>query len=162
MSTNPDHFRPRESAGGQQYLDATIRTASPARLRLMLLQRSVEVACVLSDTWRHGLNPGTNEHSLKLLDLLNELLAGVKGSETDSENQLCSQVADLYVFLMKHLVAAENNSDANRIDEIRLVLETEMETWQNVCATEASAIAVPPTADIQNTPAASSGLNFTA
>ncbi len=82
MTTNPDHFRRRDHAvGGEQYFEAAIRTASPARLRLMLIERAIEVSSRLAEVWRNGEAPGSNEHSLKLLDLLNELLSGVVGGE---------------------------------------------------------------------------------
>ena len=146
MTTNPEHFRPRDAAnssGGQQYLESTVRNASPARLRLMLIQRSIEVCHTLANTWREGQASGGNEHSLKLLDLLSELLSGVTGGNTETENEICSAVADLYVFLLKHLVIAEESSDANMVDEIRIVLETENDTWQAVCANENSGAALP-------------------
>ena len=128
----------RNTTGGDQYLDADIQTASPARLRLMLIQRGIEVAAQVADNWRKlaasagGDAPGPDEHSLKLLEILNELLSGVTGDQAE----VCKTVADLYVFLAKHLIKAEETGDAGAIDEIRLVLQTEAETWRLVCANE--------------------------
>jgi len=129
----------RNSAAGfgrrstDTYLESMIATASPARLRLMLIERSVEVARHLGDAWRQKPGSrGTNEHSLKLLELLSELLSGV----TDDQVEVCRTVADLYVFLCQHLIEAEKQGDPTMIDEIRLVLETEAETWRMVCAKE--------------------------
>jgi flagellar protein FliS len=119
---------------GRQYLEATVQSAPPERLRLMLIERAVDVAGHLSLTWRSKQSLGSNEHSIMLLDLINELLAGIVGGNSEGENELCLKVADLYVFLAKHLVAAEGTSDADAIDEIRGVLEVEAETWRAVCA----------------------------
>jgi len=48
------------------YLESMIATASPARLRLMLIERGVEVARLLASSWRETPGQrGTNEHSLK-------------------------------------------------------------------------------------------------
>ena len=99
-----------------------------------LIERAVDVAACLANAWRCGEQLGTNEHSIKLLELLNELLAGVVGSKTPSENEICHKVADLYVFLSKHLVQAETSSDVDSIDEIKAVLEVEAETWRAACA----------------------------
>jgi flagellar secretion chaperone FliS len=127
-------------SGGQEYLDANIQTASPARLRLMLIERGVEVAQQISNAWRESKKvggqdlSGPNEYTLKLLDIINELLNGVTGDKIE----VCRKVADLYVFLAKHLIMAEEKSDASAIDEIRLVLETEAETWRMVCVNEYS------------------------
>lgn len=156
MSTNPDNFGRRDSVhSGDHYLDASIRTASPARLRLMLIERGVEVASRVASLWTADKMKGTNEHSLRLLDILNELLSGVVGSETDAENEVCQQVADLYVFLAKHLIAAEENSDVASIEEIRTVLSVEAETWRAVCAQE-SPIAAP----VETTTPIAGGLNL--
>ena len=139
MNDNPSNFRPQTSAtGSQQYMDADVRMASPAKLRLMLLERSVEVAGMLSALWRSGKSQGPNEHSLNLLELISELLSGVAGGSNDAENKLCLQVADLYVFLLQHLVVAQDNSDADSVDEIQLVLQAETETWRAAVALAAS------------------------
>lgn len=137
------------SSPGHHYLRATIETASPPRLRLMLIERAVEVAAGLAMEWRAGresgdnAKTGANAMSLRLLDLLTELLRGVRGGTT-AENRLGSQVADLYVFLIQHLLTAEQDSDPNAIDEIRLVLETEAETWRLVCAQATSLLEDDP------------------
>ncbi|MGB7327573.1 MAG: flagellar protein FliS, partial [Rubripirellula sp.] len=136
MSTNPENFRPRHGSGSQQYLESAIRMATPARLRLMVTERAVEVATTLARVWKSGEQQGPNEHSLSLLELIGELLSGISGSEAPEEKRLCNQISDLYVFLAKHLVSAEDHSDFGAVEEIRLVLELEAETWRAVCAQE--------------------------
>ncbi len=123
---------------GRHYLEAAVQTASPARLRLMLIERGIDVAGRLAARWRRGEDLGVNEDSLKLLDLLTELLSGVGRGGTEADQRVCRQVADLYVFLSQHLVAAETTSDVVSIDEIRIVLETEAVTWRSVCLQQAS------------------------
>ena len=110
-----------------------MNTASPARLRLMLIERAVELSSLVAELWRKGENQGPNEHSLKLFEIINELLSGV----TDKDSEVCQKVADLYVFLAQHLIRAEQTSDANSMDEIRTVLLAEAETWRMVCVQEA-------------------------
>lgn len=136
VSLNDATVNPNAGFGRRQsdnYLDSMIASASPARLRLMLIEKGVEVARHLSSIWRETPGKrGTNEHSLKLFELLSELLSGV----TDKNVEVCRTVADMYVFLCQHLIGAEENGDATMIDEIRLVLETEAETWRMVCAQE--------------------------
>lgn len=121
-------------ARGNQYLESAIHTASPAQLRLMLIERAIDACSRLSTTWGESESPGANEHSITLHDLLNELLDGVVGSKVEQENELCKKVADLYVFLSQHLVRAQVSSDAGAIDEIKAVLEVEAETWRAVAA----------------------------
>lgn len=113
-------------------------TASPWRLRLMLIERGVDVARRLAEDWRRGENLGANERSLQLLDLLSELLGGIRRGVGQRDQPVCRQVADLYVFLMQYLMEAEMTSDAAMIDEIQIVLETEAGTWQSVCAQQST------------------------
>ena len=122
-------------ANATQYLESLIGSASPARLRLMLIEKAIDVSSQLADAWRREEPAGANEHSIKLLDLFNELLAGVTGSG-EADQELCAKVADLYVFLSKHLIVAESSSDSHSIDEIKVVLEAEAETWRAACAQE--------------------------
>lgn len=156
---NPLHDSAARSA--ESYLQATVATASPARLRLMLIERSIEVAARLADRWRHGANEnesgrGGDELVLRLFELLNELLSGVTGH---GEVGLNRQVADLYVFLIQHLLQAETRRDPAAVDEIRTVLQVEAETWRLVCAREAGA--PRPHADLRGG-AAVGGLNVEA
>ena len=139
MNHSPTHQRfeakhNRFAAGSaNQYLESAVINASPAKLRLMLLDRAVELARSVSESWRENPSAaGPNEQTLTLLDFLSELLSGI----TSDEAPVCHQVADLYVFLAKHLIAAETSGDPTAIDEIRLVLETEAETWRMVVAAE--------------------------
>lgn len=139
---------------GSSYLQATVDSASPARLRLMLIERGVEVATALSDGYRTGENTGSNDLSIKLFDILSELLTGVTGSTNKKEGEICDQVADLYVFLMQHLLAAEQISDSSSVTEIAAVLQIEAETWRMACAVE--------TDTHTRMTSGGAGLNFTA
>jgi flagellar protein FliS len=142
------------------YLETTVQSASPARLRLMLIERGIETAARLIISWQDKQLLGSNEHSLRLLDLINELLSGVRGGTTSTEQELCQRIADLYVFLAKHLIAAEQYSDHQAIAEIKLVLETEAETWRAVCALQTK---TGPHAELQSCgtgPSPAMGLNL--
>jgi flagellar protein FliS len=126
-------------SGGEQYLESVVRTASPAKLRLMLIERAVGVSESLEHAWRENPGQGPNEQSLKLFELINELLRGVVGSKQGDGEDICKQVSDLYVFLIKHLLLAEQSSDVASIEEIRAVLQVEAETWRLACANEVPA-----------------------
>ena len=145
--------------GGQQYLESAIQTASPARLRLMLIERAVAVCDCLAESWKSESDLGCNEHSLKLLEIFGELLAGVVCGKTKQEQDVCSKVADLYVFLTQHLVAAESNSDVASVEEIKTVLEVEAETWRAVCLQD---LQRDPASAPSMTPSPSGGLNLEA
>ena len=141
MNFGDERIARREKvSSGEQYLESVVRTASPAKLRLMLIERAVGVSECLESAWRENPGQGANEQSLKLFELINELLRGVVGSKQGDGEEICKQVSDLYVFLMKHLLMAEQRSDVASIEEIRVVLQVEAETWRLVCANELPAL----------------------
>ena len=123
----------RSSRSSESYLESMVNTASPARLRLLLIERAIDVAGTLASTWRNGKELGSNQHSLKLLELLNELLSGVVGGPSQEQQEVCHKVSDLYVFLTQHLMRAEEASDTDAIIQISTILQTEAETWRSVC-----------------------------
>ena len=148
-------------SGGEQYLESVVRTASPAKLRLMLIERAVGVSESLEVAWRENPGQGPNEQSLKLFELINELLRGVVGSKQGDGEEICKQVSDLYVFLLKHLLLAEQKSDVASIEEIRAVLQVEAETWRLACANELPA-ASPHLGFGNSSSGTSNGLNLEA
>jgi flagellar secretion chaperone FliS len=116
---------------GRHYLEEMVKSAPPARLRLLMIERGVELCRSISSRWKPTPpSSGCDEQTLHLADILTELLSGVESSDLP----IAKQVSDLYVFLIQHLVRAEAACDASMIDELQLVLETEAETWRAVCA----------------------------
>ncbi|QEG39710.1 flagellar export chaperone FliS [Roseimaritima ulvae] len=129
----------------EQYLAQSVLNASPARLRLMLIERGLQLASSLAAMPPESLDPvAFSDQTLRLRDILGELLSGVAVGETE----VAKQVSDLYVFLLQHLTAAEQQHDPVSWREIATVLEIERETWQLACAqTSAPAAAAAATAD---------------
>lgn len=113
------------------YLESLIQSAPPARLRLMLIEKAVGLCQLISDRWNETPQSASwDGPGIQLTDILTELLSGVGRGDSP----VAKQVADLYVFLIQHQDKAVESGNATMIDEIRIVLETEAETWRLVCA----------------------------
>jgi flagellar protein FliS len=96
----------------------------------MLIEKAVGLCQLISDRCKEtGESPLWDGPAIQLADILTELLAGVGRGDTP----VVKQVADLYVFLIQHQNKAVESGDVSMVDEIRLVLETEAETWRMVC-----------------------------
>ncbi|MEL7266056.1 MAG: flagellar protein FliS [Planctomycetota bacterium] len=140
------------------YLDNLVRTASPARLRWLLLQRSVSLCDqILSDRQQ----PVAGQPSLRLREVLGELLGGIPRLPESSPEQetVQRQVSDLYVFLLQHLTQAETQNDPSLIREVRSVLDIQCQTWAMV-VTQESDSSVDTSAVSQT--AATTGLDLNA
>jgi flagellin-specific chaperone FliS len=113
-----------QQSAANEYLESMVLTASPARLRCLLIGK----ACQLCDQLVASAGPLNLEKSIHLRDVLGELLGGVQATGIP----LSQHIADLYVFLLQHLTRAEENSDRKIVAEIREVLGIELGTWEQV------------------------------
>jgi flagellar protein FliS len=120
------------------YLDASIATASPARLLVMLFDRLVlDVRRGLEDQ-RGGDVEETHKHLTHAQDILLELASSLRPDEFKGGYELAS----LYSFLHRQLVMANIRKDASITDEVLTLVTDLCETWRQAalqCATEQSA-----------------------
>ncbi len=114
----------------ESYLVAEVMTATPQKLRLMLLDaaiRSAERARGLADEneWKSAV-----EKIIHVQNIVSELLSSL---DYESGDELVKKVASIYLFIFRTLVIAAMKHDAEKLDEAIRVLEVERETWRQVC-----------------------------
>lgn len=109
------------------YLEQEVLTASPAKLRWLLLQKSVHLCDAVGELWRAGDTATGDQWSLRLREILTELLSGIQ-----AKDELAKQVSDLYVFMIQQLTRAEKSRDLAVLGDLRGLLEIETETWRLV------------------------------
>jgi flagellar secretion chaperone FliS len=107
------------------YLQQEVLAASPIRLRWMLITRAKELCEGVESLWRDGQIALGDQWSLRIREILGELLAGV----TDG-NPASPKVADFYLFLLKSLSEAEASRDPMRLSKMSALLAYEADTWQ--------------------------------
>ncbi|HEX2895371.1 MAG TPA: flagellar export chaperone FliS [Marmoricola sp.] len=120
------------------YLDASIATASPARLLVMLFDRLVLDVQRGLDAQRRGDLQDTNQHLTHAQDILLELNSSLRPDEFKGGYELSA----LYSFLHRQLVTANVRKDASITDEVLTLVTDLCETWREAamqCATEKSA-----------------------
>lgn len=128
------------SSANEQYLQTMVFTASPAKLRYLLLERAVALSETIKENRMRTPERLVDEKTVTLRDILGELLSGVKRSD----DQLAISVTDLYIFLLQELTYAEQELGTDRIDTITHILEIERETWRQVCETQSKRSVPPP------------------
>jgi len=111
------------------YLETQILTATPQRLRLMLIEgaiRKVTAAQAAQDTgdWQKA---STDLGQCR--DIVAELIAGIDPEQTP----VAKQVLGVYMFIYSTLVEAQFGRDGNRLLDIIRVLEEERQTWRALC-----------------------------
>jgi flagellar protein FliS len=120
------------------YLDASIATASPARLLVMLFDRLVLDVQRGLDAQRRGDVEETHKHLTHAQDILLELSSSLRPEQFRGGYDL----AALYSFLHRQLVMANIRKDASITDEVLTLVTDLCDAWRQAalqCATEQSA-----------------------
>lgn len=115
---------PQETAN--QYLKTKVLTASPAELRMLLIEGAIRFA----HQAREGLIEKNYEKSFEgfsqskaiLMELINALRPEV-------DKSLCDKLAALYTFMFRRLIDANLEKDVTIVDEVIRLLNYERETW---------------------------------
>jgi flagellar protein FliS len=112
-----------------QYLESKVLTAPPQRLHLMLIEGALRFGRQAEDALRRGEQYAASAALLRVLDIVGELLAGVRTKKT----ALNGKIADFYWFLFRRFSFAKIHGDAAALAEVLRLLEYERQTWQLVC-----------------------------
>ena len=112
-----------------QYLESKVLTAPPYRLHLMLIEGAIRFGHQAEDALRRGDPLAAASPLLRVIDIVGEMLAGVRGQNSDINKTL----ADLYWFLFLRVSEAKIGSDAEKLADAMRLLEFERQTWQQVC-----------------------------
>jgi len=108
------------------YLDASIATASPARLLVMLCDRLVLDVRRGLEAEVAGDPAGANRHLLHAQDIVLELRASLRPDDFEGGHALDG----VYEFLHAELVRANVSKDAARADGCLALAEQLRDTWR--------------------------------
>ena len=111
------------------YLESSILTASQPQLQLMLLEGAIRFCRQTRQAWEES-TPEAERLLDKALDVVETLVHGVRGGETEIAERLEEQ----YAFLYRELVVCRIQQDTERLDVVLGLLEYERDTWKEACA----------------------------
>ena len=124
----------------ENYLATEVLTAPPQKLHLMLIEAAIRLVERARQLWRAHETEQAAEAIIRAEDILGEIMAGLN---REIDGDLVKKTAGLYLFVFRTLMEANFRKDEAKLDEILKVLETQRETWREVCqrlgATEAAA-----------------------
>ena len=119
-----------ESSARQNYLTNDVMTATPQKLQLMLIEAAIRFARRARQLWQAGEDEQASEALNRAQEVVGEMLAGLN-REVDAD--LVSKVASVYLYLFRSLMEANHERDEKKLNDALRVLETERETWRQVC-----------------------------
>ncbi len=124
------------------YLESKVLTAQPQRLHLMLIEGAIQFGRRAEAALRKGENAAAAAALLRVVDIVSELLAGVRAHNSELNEKL----ADLYWFIFRRVSEAKINTDMAALVEALRLLEYERQTWQMLCdKLNGGKTVVPPT-----------------
>lgn len=134
------------------YAAAELHTASPQRLRLMLIEAaigSVEAARRRADAGQWAVAGEPFVHARRAVA---ELLLSVRTDLAGDEGQLADKVRAIHAFLFRQLTEAQLYRDPQRLDDALRILAMERETWRQICSQAATSGNVDTESDTEAAP----------
>lgn len=124
------------------YLESKVLTASGPRLHLMLVERALRCTTQAQESLATHDAAAASQTLQRTIDIVAELLAGVRHAATPINKQLTA----VYQFLLRTVAQAYFDHDSQKVTEAQRVLEAERTTWQQVCEKLAAGGASGPVA----------------
>ena len=113
-----------------RYLAEVVATASPARLVVMLYDRLLLDIVQGRDALRQGQRVDADKHLRHAQDIVFELRSSLHVDQWEGGPRLAS----IYSWLLKELIQANIDRDADRAEECRKLVEPLREAWHGAAA----------------------------
>lgn len=128
------------------FLRQEVESASPAKLRWLLLQKAHGLTIAIRELWLQNRAEEAVQWMILTQDIFTELLEGI----VDPKHELAKQQSDLFVFLTKLLVVSGQTQDAHTLESVTEILEIEKDTWEMLVRRELTAASVTQSQDDQD------------
>ena len=106
-------------------------TASPAELRLLLIDGAIRFARQAAQGMREGDHEQIYLGSSQCRAILTELITSL---QPEADPALCQRLSELYTFIYNQVVEAVSAKSPEAIDKVVELLEYERETWEMAIA----------------------------
>ena len=124
----------------QNYLQAEVQTATPQKLQLLLIEAAIKNIHRTKKAWEEEKFEAGFESLSLAQDIVAEILSSV---DKDGNPELAGKIASIYVFIFRRLSEGGMAHDPEKLDDALRVLNSERETWRQVCEKFGSAILNP-------------------
>lgn len=111
------------------YIETQVMTATPQRLRLMLIEGAIRYTRETLKHWQEKKFAEGSETLMRARQIVTELLAAIKAEDSE----VARQVVGIYMFLFRELTEAQLQQDKEKLAGVISILEVEQQTWQQVC-----------------------------
>jgi len=123
------------------FLRQEVESASPAKLRWLLLQKAHGLTISIRELWLQDRADEAVQWMILTQDIFTELLEAI----VDPKHELAKQQSDLIVFLTKLLIVSGQTQDVHTLESVTEILEIEKDTWEMLVRREYTSGASPET-----------------
>ena len=113
----------------ESYWETQVLTASPQKLRLMLIEGAIRFSRQTVHYWEKEQFDDAFQSMMRCQNIIFELLTTLN----KNGNELTKQISSLYLYLYTTLVNAQVKRDRGAVADVIRILEEERETWRQVC-----------------------------
>jgi flagellar secretion chaperone FliS len=119
-----------QSTARDNYLFSEVRTASPQKLQLLLIEAALRLANRAGQFWKQQRNDKAVAALLQAQAILAEMLGSM---DRQAAGVIGQRVSVVYEYIYRCLVRAGYRRDEKSLSDAVRVLEIERETWRKVC-----------------------------
>jgi flagellar protein FliS len=119
-----------QSSARDNYLSAEVQSATPQKLRLLLIETSLRLA----NRAAQFRSEGCHDRALDALIQAQEIVSQILGSMDHKRGgELVQRVSSVYEFIYRSLVHAGYRRDEKSLRDAIRILEIERRTWRELC-----------------------------
>jgi flagellar protein FliS len=119
-----------QSSASDNYLSAEVQSATPQKLRLLLIETSLRLA----NRTLQFRSEGCHDRALDALIQAQEIVSQILGSlDHGAGGELVQRVSSVYEFIYRSLVHAGYRRDEKSLHDAIRILEIERRTWRELC-----------------------------
>jgi flagellar protein FliS len=122
------------------YLETQIATATPQKLRLMLIEAALRQARAAQAAFAADRSEEAWAAGGRCREIVAELIAGIRIEQSTAAKQALA----IHLFVFSALTDAQHSRDGNQLAGVIRVLEEERRTWEEVCRRFPERPAGPP------------------
>lgn len=112
------------------YLQAEVSTATPQKLQLLLVEAAIKNIHRTKQAWKESRYDVGVESLTIAQDIISEILCSL---DVEGNPTIAKQLASIYLFIFRRLAEGGMWHDEAKLDDALRVLNSERETWRQVC-----------------------------
>ncbi|MDR3234571.1 MAG: flagellar export chaperone FliS [Planctomycetaceae bacterium] len=122
----------------QNYVLAEVQTATPQKLQLLLVEAAIKNIHRTKAAWEQEKFDVGFETLSKAQDIVAEILSSL---DRKNNPDLAGKIASIYVFIFRSMSEAGMTHNPVKLDDALRILNSERETWRQVCEKFGSSLA---------------------